>query len=531
MNYFNSFYWYGLLCFCLVLNFLSVGCISGDRAVKRADKRAYRAIDEKWEDSFGSRPDLDVELDSEDRERTRALIEQVERTNVLTMEQAVKLAVLNSHEYRLEIEKLYLAGLNQSDAEKIYNPLFSAGADAFYRAADEESAVEYRGRAGASQLLAFGTTIMADMTIGYVDVLTGDIRGGSSSIFQAAVVQPLLRGAKRTAVMETLTQAQRDTMYAVRDFNRFRKVFYVSIATDYYRLKELARRLELARKNVDSLADIVARMEDLVSIGRLSQSQLAEARQELLQARKDLLSVENEYFERLDLFKVRLNIPPVLVFEPSKHDWLALPDFLDESREWDEDYAVEVALRQRLDLANIFDRVEDARRQIGIAKNDLGMDLDLIGVAAPGFGSSESRYEAGIEADLPLNRISEVNSYRRATIALQDSERFYTKQRYRTVSEVRKAWRDMAEARNRYNLQRDARELARQRLDSTTALLEYRRADSEDILNAQEDLYTAENGFITALADFTVAQLELLRDTETLQLSPQGLFEPRVARE
>jgi len=43
-----------------------------------------------------------------------------------------------------------------------------------------------------------------------------------TSILSATVTQPLLRGSDRKVVLENLTQAERDTLYQVRFFNRFR---------------------------------------------------------------------------------------------------------------------------------------------------------------------------------------------------------------------------------------------------------------------------------------------------------------------
>ena len=46
--------------------------------------------------------------------------------------------------------------------------------------------------------------------------------------------RPLLRNAGFKAEMESLTQAERDLLYAVRDFARFRQEFTVRICSEYY---------------------------------------------------------------------------------------------------------------------------------------------------------------------------------------------------------------------------------------------------------------------------------------------------------
>jgi outer membrane protein TolC len=87
----------------------------------------------------------------------------------------------------------------------------------------------------------------------------------------------------------------------------------------------------------------------------------------------------------------------------------------------------------------------------------------------------------------------------------------------------------MSEAYDRYRLQKEARELAQSRLDNTTLLLHYGRANSRDVLDAQEDYYDAEDDYTRALSDLAIAQMNFLRDTETLWILPAGTFEPQVA--
>ena len=506
------------------------GCgMDGNTAAEKVDQKVYAAIDTHWQESFGSQTDIRIDHNPQRSQQAESLLETVSHTQILTLEQAVQLAVLNSPEYRTEVEQLYLTGLQLADARHLYALIPFAGGAATYRTDGTNETLDYQAAAGAGQWLSTGATILADMTVGYVDVLTGDIRGGSSSIFRAAVVQPLLRGADRIVVLETLTQAQQNTLYAVRDFNRFRKTFCVSVVSDYYRLTELARRTAIAQENVERLETLVARMNDLTAVGRLARYELDEARQDLFKANNDLLDMQKRYAETLDIFKVRLNIPPQIALAPSPRDWLILPDLLGDEAGWTEENAVQIAVEQRLDLANTLDQIVDAKRKVHIAENSLGADLALVAAAAPASGTAQSRYELGLQGSLPLDRVTEANNYRRATIALAAQERLFEQQQHQVVAEVRKAWRDMEEAHARYRLQKEARDLAQKRLENTTTLLHYGRANTRDVLDAQEDLYEADDEFTGALADFAIAQMNFLRDTETLWILPDGGFESQIA--
>jgi outer membrane protein TolC len=271
-------------------------------------------------------------------------------------------------------------------------------------------------------------------------------------------------------------------------------------------------------------------MEALLPVGRVTRFELEEAQQDIHKARQDCLEKQKLYAETLDLFKVRLNIPPQIEVEPSPQNWLMLPESLFTNSEWTEEKAVEIALAQRLDLANTLDQATDAQRKVKVAEDALGADLALVGYAAPDTGkSSTSNYQIGLQGSLPLNRVTETNNYKRAIVTMVTQERLHLQLSNTVVSEVRKSWRDMIEAQNRYDLLKNARELARKRLENTTELLRYGRADTRDVLDAQEDLYDAEDDFASVLADFAIAQMNFLRDTETLWILPNGNFESKIA--
>jgi outer membrane protein TolC len=527
------------LLFCMIAPFCFVGCaMDAKTASEKADKKVYAAIEENWQDSFGSKTDYRVDPNDPRRAEAEAILNTVRQTHLLTLEQAVQLAILSSTEYLTEVELMYMTGLDLSDAEQLYafTPFAGAGVNYTRTGKDDtagtgpDESVNQQANIGIQQLLATGQTILSDLTIGYLDVRTGTLTGGSSSLFQTFIVQPLLRGSSRMVVMETLTQAQQNMLYAVRGFNRFRKTFCVSIVSDYYLITELGQRAKIAEENVHTLEQLVSKMEALLAVGRVTRFELEEAQQDIHKARQDCLEKQKLYAETLDLFKVRLNIPPQIEVEPSPQNWLMLPESLFTNSEWTEEKAVEIALAQRLDLANTLDQATDAQRKVKVAEDALGADLALVGYAAPDTGkSSTSNYQIGLQGSLPLNRVTETNNYKRAIVTMVTQERLHLQLSNTVVSEVRKSWRDMIEAQNRYDLLKNARELARKRLENTTELLRYGRADTRDVLDAQEDLYDAEDDFASVLADFAIAQMNFLRDTETLWILPNGNFESKIA--
>jgi len=69
------------------------------------------------------------------------------------------------------------------------------------------------------------------------------------SVLTASVTQPLLRGAGRRIAQENLTQAERNVLYQIRSFNRYRQLFVVTIVNDYYRVLQQRDTVTNAENN------------------------------------------------------------------------------------------------------------------------------------------------------------------------------------------------------------------------------------------------------------------------------------------
>jgi hypothetical protein len=57
--------------------------------------------------------------------------------------------------------------------------------------------------------------------------------------------------------------------------------------------------------------------------------------------------------------------------------------------------------------------------------------------------------------------------------------------------------------------------------------MQYGRANSRRVLDAQKDLFDAQNAATKAVVAYTSATLNLYSDTEVLQVRPDGMWEKR----
>jgi outer membrane protein TolC len=410
---------------------------------------------------------------------------------------------------------------------------FFGGVSGGYNADRNDEAVGAETSIGFNRLLAGGTRISTELAGAWVDVLSGNLRGGLASILSATVTQPLLRGSDRKVILENLTQAERDTLYQVRFFNRFRKTFVVSVISQYYSILQKNDAMENARNNYITLAWIYERVEKLANAGRVPLLELERIRQERLKASNIYTQAEKEYQQALDEFKIVLGLHTTAGLQLDQDEFEAARTAEMVEPVFTEDKVIEAAMLQRLDLINNVDAIIDAQRKVYVATDGFRADANLVGTTSVTSSRRANRgtvdwmreeYGVGLEINLPLDRVAEQNVYRKALITLNQRQREYELAADTIALEVRQAYRDLTEAAERYKTSVEALELARQRFNNNFLLLQHGRASSRRVLQAQNDLFDAQNEAGLALLDYTVATLNFYRDTGALQVLPDGMW-------
>jgi len=535
---------------CFLATFMVIaGCSLRPEQVKeQADTDVYSIIDRKWDEKFGLKTNFRISDTTPVADAVR-VDRAIGESGVLTLEHAVALATNHNRQYQTEREALYLKALDLRLVRHRYEPnIFGRGSGGLSRRGEDATA-EAGADFGFEQLLATGARITTRVALGWVNILSGNISGGTglAAVLGAAIEQPLLRGAGRAIALEELTQAERDTLYQIRTFNRFRKRLVVDVIGRYYRILQLKDALDNAEANYHTLARIHDRSETLTRAGTLPRHELQQAHQDRLEALDIYVRARKAYEQALDDFKIVLSLPTTTKMELDTDVLKTLVADGVPELDFGEDDAVKTALAVRLDLANVADMVLDAERKVAVAEDGLRAELNLTGVVQPGITdragfdsltgglqSDEDRYTLSAQLDLPLDRMAEKTAYRKSLINLIQRRRDYEETADRVVLEVRKAYRNLKEARDRYLVQSRSLALAKERADNTFLLLQYssrgnRRANTRDVLDAQEDLFRAQNEATEALVDYNIALLEFYRDTGVLHVKPDGMWQKATA--
>ena len=524
-----------VLCLAFVALTLS-GCSKEASEYKKdSDERVYNILDKKWDpNTHGVKTNYKIS-DTEPDPQAIQIEKAVPASGVLTLSDAVAIATAHSREYQLEKEDLYISALDLNLTRHDFETQFFGGGAAGYQYDDATGLQQVSASpiVGFSRLLQDGTLITTDLTLAWVDILTGDFRSGLAGIFNAAISKPLLRGSQREIVMENLTQAERNTLYQIRTFSRFRKTFVVSIITQYYMVLQQYDRLKNAEDNYAILVSVSEKAEKLTKVGRLPKYELSEASQKKIQARDNIVKEQKLYQQMLDEFKLALALPTDSEFILDETEFLIvkakempIPSF--SSRE-----SIEIALKNRLDLLNSFDSIDDAARKVMVAEDAFRAQLNLVASTATaserrqslrGFNNLDSQINAGVELDLGLDKAVEQAAYRKSLITLNQTRRLYQQTQDQVKLEVRNDYRDLIEATQRHSIQVENLELAKKRFDDTMLLLKYGRTNTRRVLDAQEDYYDAQNDAADAAVNYTIAMLNFYRDTDVMQVKPDGMW-------
>ncbi len=460
--------------------------------------------------------------------------------SIVSLAKALEIASLTSRDYQTQKESVFLTALSLTLQRYAFDPQFFGIITGNYDNIDtgDERIISADTSFGFGWLFKTGTRLSVSLASSFEKFLSGDPREAAASLFRINIAQPLLRGAG-LAVTEPLTQAERNVIYELRDFVRFRRQFFLSVLSDYYGVLEDLQFLENQQRNYQSLLLALERAQALSEAGQMPPFQVDQTAQDVLASQDRVETRRQTYQASLDRFKVLLGLPTeaAITLDPRELEVLAEVSGLDLTI--DQEAAIRIALENRLDLKTAEDAVADAVRRVEVAANDLlpGLDLsasmstDTEGDNQPTrFTAERTDFNVGFELDLPLDRLSERNDFRRRLIDLERNRRDCNEARDQVVLQVRDSWRQFGRAKRSYEIQQESARLAERRVESTQLLLDAGRANARDMLEARQDLVDAQDQTIQALIDYRIASLELARDMEILDVNELGQlrenFEP-----
>ena len=456
---------------------------------------------------------------------------------VLTLADSLNFAVTRNRDYLTEKETLYLTALDLTLARNQHSPILTTIGNSSVSHQQVETSVNTfvrdstlatQGTTSLTTLARTGTRLAMDLSTDFVRFLTGNLRDVADSKFAVTLTQPLLKGAGVMAASEPLTQAERTTLYAIRDFTQYRKTFTVGAATAYYQTiqsRDAARNAYIA---FTGFTKVIDREKGFVDAGLRTPSSLGLLLQAQLTYQRRWLSAVRNYQDFLDDLKIQIGLPISEKFILDQ-DELARMKVIDPPGSLEE--AVETAMATRLDLWNRKDELADAERRVKIAKQNLlpGLNLVLGSTIVSDPGSTGLNVDgrrrnitAGADVDLNLNQTPVRNDLVAAQVAEQAARRNLELAEESIRRQIRGAWRSLDLAKRQYDLALTAVSLSESRLQQEEAFSEEGRGTTRDLIDAQQDLIDARDLRTAAVIAHTTARLQLWRDMGILFIKKDG---------
>ncbi|GAC1470526.1 MAG: hypothetical protein NVSMB9_15710 [Isosphaeraceae bacterium] len=314
---------------------------------------------------------------------------------VVTMDQAFTLALINARIYQFQLEQVYLASLAVTQQRFVFTPQLYAGLSPLTGVAQGggpgpgggfagplfANSYQYATKAtgmpvstlnlgtvaGFGKVFSTGTRILG----GFANQVVFNFIGHNSrqprvqSFLPLTIVQPFLRGGGRAVTLELLTQAERNLLYAIRAFVKFRQEFTVAtliggqiqnfgsavaslgfsgVASNdptigFINVVEDVQLVENDRRNIAAYEQLKLVYAELIKgeSSGLSQLQLDQVDSSLQGARQRLVLDRTQYRFDLDQFKAQMGLPPDTPLVPDRSLTRSFKEVYDAIEDWQRD--------------------------------------------------------------------------------------------------------------------------------------------------------------------------------------------------
>ena len=530
--------------FCIALSGLPSGCLTPEKAEAEAGETAERLSIAAWEKATGVTNLFGIAYGGDP---IAPLVPDTNGIVRLSLNDALRIGAKNNRQFRTHKETVFIRALALDSEEYAFSTTFS-GMILGALSGDPEL-VKESAKAGGDPSLAKkkfeqGAVMAGNAAVDIAKMIrddwhsfawTGDI---TMSI-------PLMRGAGRDIVREPLTQAERDLVYSVWTFERYRQTFALSLAKAYFNVLKYWQNHLNSGDNVKRLEQNYSRAEMMFEAGRMDRIQTDQAKTDLLNARQTMITTKQSYRDALDDFKITLGLSPEMPVELRPEDLRALEERMENLAASTDDalagypeeaQALADAIRNRRDLAVVRGEAEDALRQVKIKADALRADLSVEGGASYGGGRrvhdpsvGDSAYDSTttdlkVKFSMPWDRRRERNQDRQALVARDRAARGYAESEDGVKNEVRAGYRDLVAMRALYGNKVEAYRTACMRVEANDLFMQSGRSSMRDILEAESALLSARNALCSAVIDWWTSDLGLRCATGGLEMNRDGTW-------
>ena len=462
----------------------------------------------------------------------------------LTVNDCLQIAFRNSRTYQNQKETLYLSALDLANTRRGWNiPLLGGDIDAdasferIRKLGTNKSAAAGIGPTLTQQFVNGGVLTLAATLDWLSDISMGEKTNVVSSLIQANFTQPLLRGAWRGLAFEDQYRRERDFLFAVFTFDRYRQTFASGIYSSYYSVLRQCDQLANEKANIERLYQTYLVTKAKSDEGKVSRIETDQAESDWLTAQVAYLRSQQTFQNSLDSFKITLGLPikaniglnyPQAWKELNAQPLKILP--------FKEDDAVDIALTVRPDVLTERAGVRDAERNLVIAADQFNPQLDLavgldVGSRPPtDFTNLQFHHNtkyAGVTFNYALDQTDNRDAYRTALIACDRAFRDLTQFIDEVRLDVRESYRQLQQSRESYEMQVRNLQVAKRRSLLAAYQQEENLANARDVLEAEQTLLNAQNGQTRSRITYATTRTNFLATMGMLYVDKKGLIHER----
>jgi len=335
-----------------------------------------------------------------------------------------------------------------------------------------------------------------------------------------AYTQPLLRGRGTMPTTNAIVSAERNTRVQYRSLQLFQQRLIVQVAASYYGILRDQTLIEVTKQAVERSQLLLQAAKAKLKVGMASKMDVFRAELQQLTAENSLVNA----LASLENAKRRFNLLLGAGMDV-EYRFSSTLEYLPAPLERDE--LIQQALANRLEIQNAHERIHDAERQMQIARQNLYPPLNVtvqytLRGQGDDFGSSwnmeKDFWGVGVRSSFNLDFANERAAYQQAHLTLNSALRALQSVKDDIISEVFQTIVSVRQAEASVKFQEQSVLQAEKQLELSSLRYKKGLSDNLDVVNAQESLIRAKNGYYSAIVQHIISKMRLKQVSGTLEV-------------
>jgi len=456
------------------------------------------------------------DLTDQTEKKTEPDLKKAEKKK-LTLEAAINLALEANRGIRDVMDQVEGARLSLVAVESEFELKIVPSGEARTTGGSDEGSADTLG-AGISLLKKFD--VGTDVSITPQTRKTDDFYNTG---VDTRLIQPLLRGFGKEYNLSGVRSAEFGTRTARRNLYLRQVSTVLSTINAVY---DVIRQRELYQLNEESALRLRAHAEAAKAknkIGMANQIDVYRAGIQQKQAEDSLNIAREAYSAALDNLKILLSLPLEEEIEVEAPLTYNLVRLLKQT-------AVNEALKNRVELDQAKDNLQEAERLSRVAKRNIWPNLDVV-LNYSRFGSGENfgdstgldkdSWNVGLVTSTDIARTVERAAYDQSLLNVQGVRRNYNLLRDEVVREVNLNFRNLRGYENSVTIQEEQIKQAKGQLELAQVKFRYGLANNFDLIDAETQLRSAQTNLLSAVLNYIIGTNRLRASMGTLLERPK----------